>query len=163
MTRRSRFNRGWILGAHLQSLTLDLLLHQGHSLPPKLLFGLCLLQAPLGLRQVAFVFGKCWFSVIIGVFNSCLTHITGGAGAGDLVLCDAAQDDSSSLVDCLERVCCAMVSALVVYYYLYLRLSSFVRLYTWRNLIAHDKSLMLRSLKVLMLHCERSLQLLARS
>jgi hypothetical protein len=90
-------------------------------------------------------------------------HISGGADTGDLVLHEAAQDDSLSLVDCLERVSCAKVSALVVYYYLYLRLSSFIRCYTWQNLTAHGKSLMLRSLKVLMLHCERSLMLLAQS
>jgi hypothetical protein len=59
MTRRPRFNQGRILGAHQRSLTVDLLLHRGRSLPPKLLFGLCLLQASLGLRQVAFGFGKC--------------------------------------------------------------------------------------------------------
>jgi hypothetical protein len=96
-------------------------------------------------------------------FNSCLTHVSGGAGAGDLILCEAAQDDGPSLVDCLERVSCAKVSALIVYYYLYLHLSSFVRRYTWRNLTAHGKSLMLRSLKVLTLRCERNLKLLAQS
>jgi hypothetical protein len=90
-------------------------------------------------------------------------HVSGGAGAGDLVLHEATQDDSSSLVDCLERVSCTKVSALVVYYYLYLHLSSFVRRYTWRNLTAHGKSLVLRSMKVLTLHCEWSLKLLARS
>jgi hypothetical protein len=89
------------------------------------------MQAPLGLQKVAFGLGKCRFSVIIGVLNSCLMHISGGAGAGDLVLCEAAQDDSSSLVDYLEHVSCVKVSALVVYYYLYLCLSSFIRRYTW--------------------------------
>jgi hypothetical protein len=34
-----------------------------------------------------------------------------------MVLCEAAQDDSLSVVDCLERVSCVKVSALVVYYY----------------------------------------------
>jgi hypothetical protein len=43
-------------------------------------------------------------------------HISGtdGARASDLVLREATQDDNSSLVDCLERVSCAKVSALVV-------------------------------------------------
>jgi hypothetical protein len=43
-------------------------------------------------------------------------HILGtdGARASDLVLREATQDDNSSLVDCLERVSCAKVSALVV-------------------------------------------------
>jgi hypothetical protein len=86
-------------------------------------------QAPLGLRQVAFGFGR--FSVISGVFNSFLTHVSVSAGASDLFLHEAMQDDSLSLVDCLERVSCVKVSALVVYYYLYLRFSSFVRCYTW--------------------------------
>ena len=52
-----------------------------------------------------------------------MTHVLGGAGAGDLVLREAAQDDSSSLVDCLGRVSYVKDSALVVYYYLYLHLS----------------------------------------
>jgi hypothetical protein len=73
-----------------------------------------LLLALLGLQHVAFGFGKCWFSVIIGVFDSCLMHVSGGAGASDLVLREAAQDDNSSLVDCLEHVSCVKVSALVV-------------------------------------------------
>jgi hypothetical protein len=55
------------------------------------------------------------------------------------------------------------VSALVIYFYLYLHLTSFIRRYTWQNLIAHGKSLMLQSLKVLMLCYERSLKLLAQS
>jgi hypothetical protein len=38
----------------------------------------------------------------------------GGARAGDLVVPEAAQDDDASLVDCLERVSCAKVSALVI-------------------------------------------------
>jgi hypothetical protein len=109
----------------------DPLLRRGRSLPPKLLFRLCHLQAPLGLQQVTFGHGKCRFSVTIGVLNSCLTHISGGARAGDLFLHGAAQDNRSSLVDCLERVSCTKVSPLVVYYYLYLCLSSFVRRYTW--------------------------------
>jgi hypothetical protein len=58
-------------------------------------------------------------------------HISGNAGTSDLVLREAAQDDSSLLVDCLERVSCVKVSTLVVYYYLYLCLSSFVRRCTW--------------------------------
>jgi hypothetical protein len=58
-------------------------------------------------------------------------HDLGGARASDLVLREAAQDDISSLVDCVECVSCTKVSALVVYYYLYLRLYSFVRCYTW--------------------------------
>jgi hypothetical protein len=43
-------------------------------------------------------------------------HVSGtdGARASDLVLREDAQDDNSSLVDCLERVSCAKVSALVV-------------------------------------------------
>jgi hypothetical protein len=81
-------------------------------------------------------------------------YVSGGAAASDLVLCEATQDDSSSLVDCMEHVSCAKVSALVAYYYLYLRLSSFVRCYTWQNLTAHGKSLILWSLKVLTLRCE---------
>jgi hypothetical protein len=90
-------------------------------------------------------------------------HISGDAGTGDLVLHEAAQDDSSLLVDCLERVSCVKVSTLVVYYYLYLCLSSFVRHCTWQNLIVHVKSLVQWSLKVLTLPCERSLKLLAQS
>jgi hypothetical protein len=88
-------------------------------------------------------------------------HISGDAGTGDLVLRKAAQDDSSLLVDCLERVSCVKVSTLVVYYYLYLCLSSFVRCCTWQNLIVHGKSLVQWSLKVLTLPCERSLKLLS--
>jgi hypothetical protein len=48
-------------------------------------------------------------------------HVSGCAGTGGLVLSEAAQDDSSSLVDCLDFVCCAKVSTLVVYYYLHYR------------------------------------------
>jgi hypothetical protein len=49
-------------------------------------------------------------------FYSCLMHIscTDGARASDLVLREATQDDNLSLVNCLERVSCAKVSALVV-------------------------------------------------
>jgi hypothetical protein len=52
----------------------------------------------------------------IGVLDSCLTPIsgTGGGGASDLVVCEVVQDDDTSLVDCLERVSCAKVSALVI-------------------------------------------------
>jgi hypothetical protein len=41
-------------------------------------------------------------------------HVSGGAGAGELVLHEAAQDDNSSSVDCLEHVSCVKVSTLVV-------------------------------------------------
>jgi hypothetical protein len=48
-----------------------------------------------------------------------------GAGAGGLVVCEAAQDNDTTLVDCLEHVSCAKVSALAiiivcVYVYLFL-------------------------------------------
>jgi hypothetical protein len=59
MTECPRFNQKQILEARRRSLKLDLLPHQGRGLPPKLLFRLCLLLAPLGLRHVAFGFGKC--------------------------------------------------------------------------------------------------------
>jgi hypothetical protein len=39
---------------------------------------------------------------------------TGGAGAGSLVAGEAARDDYTALVDCLERVSCANVSSLVI-------------------------------------------------
>jgi hypothetical protein len=39
---------------------------------------------------------------------------TGGAGGGDLVFCEAAQDDDMVLIDCLERVSCAKVFALII-------------------------------------------------
>jgi hypothetical protein len=39
---------------------------------------------------------------------------TGGGGASDLIVCEAAQDDDTSLVDCLEHVSCVKVSALVI-------------------------------------------------
>jgi hypothetical protein len=97
------------------------------ALPLKLLFGLCLLLASLELRQDAFGFEKCGFSLRIEVFDSCLTPVlgTGGAGASDLVLCEVARDDDTSLVDCLEHVSCVKVLALViiiVYTYIYLLL-----------------------------------------
>jgi hypothetical protein len=52
----------------------------------------------------------------IGVLDSCLTAIsgTGSAGASDMVVRKAAQDNDTSLVDCLERVTYAKVSALVI-------------------------------------------------
>jgi hypothetical protein len=48
-----------------------------------------------------------------------LTRVSGGAGAGDLFLHKATKDDISSLVDCLKPVSCTKVSALVIYYYLF--------------------------------------------
>jgi hypothetical protein len=36
---------------------------------------------------------------------------TGGAGAGALVVHEAARDDDTALVDCLECVSCAKVSS----------------------------------------------------
>jgi hypothetical protein len=38
----------------------------------------------------------------------------GSAGAGDSVVHKAVQDDDTSLVDCLERVSCTKVSAIVI-------------------------------------------------
>jgi hypothetical protein len=38
----------------------------------------------------------------------------GGAGAGDLVVHEAVQEDDTALVDCLECVSCVKVSAIVI-------------------------------------------------
>jgi hypothetical protein len=88
---------------------------------------------------------------------------TGGAGAGGLVVCEAAQDNDTTLVDCLEHVSCAKVSALAiiivcVYVYLF-----FVRRYTSQDLRICSKSRMLRGWKRLTLCYEQSLKLLARN
>jgi hypothetical protein len=39
---------------------------------------------------------------------------TGGVGASDLVVREAAQNDDTSLVDCLECVSCVTISAVVI-------------------------------------------------
>jgi hypothetical protein len=39
---------------------------------------------------------------------------TGGAGGGDLVVHEVVRDDDTTLVDCLERVSCTKVSAIVI-------------------------------------------------
>jgi hypothetical protein len=69
----------------------------------------------------------------------------GGAEAGNLVVHEAAQDDDMSLVDCLECVSCAKVSALVIIIvctHVYL---IFIRRYTWQNLGVRSKSRALQS------------------
>jgi hypothetical protein len=38
----------------------------------------------------------------------------GGTGVGDLVVREAAVDDETAVVDCLERVSCVEVSSLVI-------------------------------------------------
>jgi hypothetical protein len=88
---------------------------------------------------------------------------TGGAGAGGLVVREAARDNSTTLVDYLEHVSCVKVSALatiIVCVYIYL---FFVRRYTWQDLRIRSKYCTLRGWKRLTLCCERSLKLLARN
>jgi hypothetical protein len=86
---------------------------------------------------------------------------TGGAGGGDLVVCEATRDDDTTLVDCLERVSCEKVSALIIIIVCIHVCLLFIRLYTWQNLRVCSKSRALQNWKRLMPYYERSLMMCA--
>jgi hypothetical protein len=88
---------------------------------------------------------------------------TGGAGGGDLLVREAARDDDAALVNCLERVSCAKVSALIIIIVCIHVCLLFIRLYTWQNLRVRSKSCALQNWKRLMPYCEWSLMLLIQS
>jgi hypothetical protein len=89
---------------------------------------------------------------------------TGGAGGDDLVVREAARNDDATLVDCLERVSCVKVSALIIIIIICIHgCLLFIRCCTLQNLRVRSKSHAFQSWKRLMPYCEQSLMLLVQS